>query len=211
MLTSKHLFQEALSKFPHPFKKNNLTNAEKITQISAHMASILDILGLDINNDSLKKTPERVAKMYVEEIFAGLDESKFPGISFFEDPASNEKDRLITLKNIRFFSFCEHHFVPMIGTATIAYIPNNRLIGFSKIHRIVHYFAQRPQLQERLTHQIQECLKIILGTEDMAVSLQAKHYCIAMRGIKDDNTFTITHALSGRIASDPQLRMEFFK
>ncbi|MEI6531886.1 MAG: GTP cyclohydrolase I FolE [Chlamydiota bacterium] len=204
-------FSAAQTSFPHPLKTNNLSDAEKIAQIASHMASVLDILGLDLSNDSLQKTPERIAKMYVQEIFSGLDEKNFPDLSLLDDPAPEETGRLITIKNIRFCSFCEHHFVPMIGTADVAYIPNGRIIGLSKINRIVRYFAKRPQLQERLTHQIHDSLKMILGTDDLAVSIEAKHYCVAIRGIEDDNSSTATYALSGRLESDPQLRTEFFK
>lgn len=202
-------FAAAQTNFPSPLKPNGLSDAEKITQIADHMAAIMDILGLDLTNDSLQKTPERIAKMYVQEIFSGLDEKNFPALSLIDDPAPEQTGRLVAIRQIRFYSFCEHHFVPMIGTATVAYIPNGRVIGLSKINRIVRYFAARPQLQERLTHQIHDCLKLILGTDDVAVSLTAKHYCVAMRGVEDEGSHTTTYALSGQLETAPS-RQEFF-
>lgn len=203
-------FAAAQTNFPSPLKTNNLTESEKITQIASHMAAVMEILGLDLTNDSLQKTPERIAKMYVQEIFSGLDEKNFPDLSLLDDPAPEESGRMITIRRIRFCSFCEHHFVPMIGTADVAYIPHGRIIGLSKINRIVRYFAKRPQLQERLTHQIHDSLKAILGTEDLAVSIKAKHYCVAIRGVEDKASSTETYALSGKLKSDKQLRQEFF-
>lgn len=204
-------FAAAQTNFPSPLKRNNLSDAEKIAQIANHMASVMDILGLDLSNDSLQKTPERIAKMYVQEIFSGLDEKNFPDLSLLDDPAPEQTGRLITIRKIRFCSFCEHHFVPMIGTADVAYMPNGRIIGLSKINRIVRYFAKRPQLQERLTHQIHDSLKMVLGTEDIAVSLQAKHFCVAIRGVEDHLSSTSTYALSGKFETESPLRREFFK
>ena len=200
----------ARTRFPTPMKPNGLTAEEKITLITHHMEAVLSTLGLDLENDSLKETPARIARMYVSEIFRGLDENDFPALSLFDDPVSAEEGRVISIKKIRFCSFCEHHFVPMIGKAQVAYIPSGRVIGLSKINRIVRYFAARPQLQERLTGQIHDSLKIILGTDDVAVALSATHTCVALRGVADAESSTATYAISGRFQNDP-LRAEFFQ
>lgn len=203
-------FAPAVTNFPSPLKSNGLTEEEKIEIIALHMGKIMETLGLDLTNASLQKTPERIAKMYVQEVFAGLDEKNFPAITLIDDPAPEQTGRLVAIRNISFSSFCEHHFVPMIGKADVAYIPSSHVIGLSKINRIVRYFAARPQLQERLTHQIHDCLKMILGTEDVAVSMTATHHCVALRGVQDDSSSTFTYALGGQFSTDSFLRTEFF-
>src|SRR5262249_24101403 len=161
----------------------NLSNEEKIAYIATRFREIMEVLGLDLSDASLSRTPERVAKMYVNEIFSGLDPSQFPSISFIDDDYKHAGRSNMIFMKVNFCSFCEHHFVPMIGTAHVAYVPFRKLIGLSKIPRLVRFFANRPQVQERLTAQIADSLAILLETEDVAVSLKAEHYCIKARGI----------------------------
>lgn len=196
--------------FPSPVVKSALSNEEKIALIAEHFGKIMEVLGLDLTDESLSRTPQRVAKMYVNEIFSGLDPSQFPQISFIEDAYKQAGRSNIVFMKVNFCSFCEHHFVPMIGTAHFAYLPRRKLIGLSKIPRIVRFFARRPQVQERLTAQIADSLAILLETEDVAVSLQAEHYCIMARGIEDDECHAITHILRGKFDSQESLRREFF-
>lgn len=203
----------AITRFPTPMNKNAqpLSKEEKITLIKEKFTEIMDILGLDLEDDSLRKTPERIAKMYVEEIFSGLNEEIFPEVSFFEDRFQHDKHSNTVLVKMNFVSFCEHHFVPMNGTAYVSYIPNGKLIGLSKIPRIVRYFAKRPQVQERLTAQIADSLCLLLDTEDVAVTLAARHYCVIARGIEDENGHTVTNVLRGRFETDETVRREFFE
>ena len=172
---------------------------EKKEIIAEHFRAIMETLGLDLDDDSLMGTPYRVAKMYVEEIFHGLDPNNKPKIALFEN--KYQYNEMLVEKNITFYSNCEHHFVPIIGKAHIAYISSGKVIGLSKINRIVDYFARRPQVQERLTNQIGNELKDILGTEDVAVVIDAKHLCVSSRGIKDDTSSTITSFYSGKFKS----------
>merc|ERR1712085_78877 len=167
----------------------------KIELIERRFTEIMEILGLDLTDDSLKGTPKRVAKMYVKEIFSGLDPANKPKIALFDN--KYQYNQMLVEKNITFYSNCEHHFVPIIGKAHIAYISSGKVIGLSKLNRIVHYFALRPQVQERLTNQIAEELKGILGTEDVAVIIDAKHLCVSSRGIKDDTSATVTAFYGG--------------
>lgn len=173
-----------------------LTDEDKISEIEYHFTKIMNTLGLDLNDDSLMDTPRRVAKMYVKELFSGLDPKNKPEISLFENKY-NYRNMLIE-KNITVYSNCEHHFVPIIGVAHVAYIPNDKVIGLSKLNRIVQYYAKRPQVQERLTVQIANALKEILNHEDVAVYIEANHLCVASRGIKDTNSETITAVYSGQ-------------
>lgn len=184
-----------------------LTPDEKKQRIAAHMKEVLLLLGLDLENDSLAETPMRIAKMYVDEIFSGLDPDKFPKLSFQEEKVSHE---LILVKNISFVSFCEHHFVPVVGKAHIAYFPQKRVLGLSKLPRIVRYFAQKPQLQERMTEEIATCVSDVLETEDVAVAIQAVHFCVMARGVEDLTAEMETHVLKGRFQTDAMLRSEFF-
>jgi GTP cyclohydrolase IA len=179
---------------------------EKIRTIEAHFEKILEALGLDPNDESLAKTPRRIADMYVNELFCGLDPENFPEMSTLEDSSGN----LVLVKEITVNSMCEHHFVPMTGTASVAYLPQGKILGLSKINRLVDYFCRRPQLQERLTNEIADSLSLILGTEDVAVAITATHACVTMRGIKDKSSITRTHALRGAFQSDSALRSELF-
>lgn len=172
----------------------------KVELISKKFKDIMDILGLDLTDDSLKDTPKRVAKMYVKEIFSGLNPANKPKIALFEN--KYKYDEMVLEKNITFYSNCEHHFVPIIGKAHVAYISNGTVIGLSKLNRIVEYFAKRPQVQERLTMQIAAELKMILNTEDVAVVIDAKHLCVSMRGVKDESSTTVTATYSGKFKDD---------
>ncbi|ABG58605.1 GTP cyclohydrolase I [Cytophaga hutchinsonii ATCC 33406] len=172
----------------------------KVELISRKFKDIMEILGLDLSDDSLKDTPNRVAKMYVKEIFSGLNPLNKPAVALFEN--KYKYDEMILEKNITFYSNCEHHFVPIIGKAHVAYISNGKVIGLSKLNRIVDYFARRPQVQERLTVQIANELKSILGTEDVAIVLDAKHLCVSMRGVKDEASSTVTAHYSGKFKEE---------
>ncbi len=174
----------------------DIPDSEKKLRIAFHFAEIMDILGLDLNDDSLRGTPERVAKMYVEEIFSGLDPKNKPKIALFDN--KYQYNQMLVDKNITFYSNCEHHFVPIIGKAHIAYISSGKVIGLSKLNRIVQYYAKRPQVQERLTNQIAEELKSVLQTDDVAVIIDAKHLCVASRGVKDDTSSTVTAYYGGK-------------
>jgi GTP cyclohydrolase I len=184
------------------------TDAEKIDEIAVHFQAIMETLGLDLSDDSLKGTPYRVAKMYVQEIFSGLNPANKPKIALFEN--KYQYNEMLVEKNITFYSNCEHHFVPIMGKAHVAYISNGKVIGLSKLNRIVQYFSKRPQVQERLTVQIGEELKKILGTEDVAVIIDAKHLCVSSRGIKDESSATVTSFYSGNFQKEAT-KSEFFK
>ena len=172
-----------------------ISDEEKKKRIAFHFTEIMDTLGLDLNDDSLQGTPERVAKMYVEEIFSGLDPKNKPKIDLFDNKYQYEQ--MLVEKNITFYSNCEHHFVPIIGKAHIAYISSGKVIGLSKLNRVVQYYAKRPQVQERLTNQIAKDLQQVLGTDDVAVIIDAKHLCVSSRGIKDDTSTTVTAFYGG--------------
>lgn len=180
---------------------------EKISQITDHMKSVMEILGLDLNDDSLVETPKRVAKMWVKEKFWGLDPALFPKITTIENKM--HYDEMLIENGVTVMSDCEHHLVQIVGTASVAYFPRNKVIGLSKINRIVNYFSHRPQVQERLTQQVGEALKFILDTDDVAVVVDAKHYCVISRGIEDQNSSTTTSFLSGQFRSNPEVRKEF--
>lgn len=171
------------------------SDEEKIRIISGHFRQIMITLGLDLNDDSLNGTPGRVAKMYVKEIFSGLNPKNKPDIALFDN--KYRYSQMLVEKNIILYSNCEHHFVPIIGKAHVAYISSGKVIGLSKLNRIVQYYAQRPQVQERLTLQIANELKAILNTEDVAVVIDAVHLCVSSRGIKDVSSSTITAEYSG--------------
>jgi GTP cyclohydrolase IA len=181
-----------------PMKKDafKISDEEKKQKIEVLFSKIMDVIGLDLTDDSLKGTPKRVAKMYIDEIFSGINPKNKPKVALFEN--KYKYNQMLVEKNITFYSNCEHHFVPIIGKAHIAYISSGRVIGLSKINRIVQYFAKRPQVQERLTNQIAEELKIILNTEDIAVIIDAKHLCVSSRGIKDDTSTTVTSYFGGK-------------
>jgi GTP cyclohydrolase I len=186
----------------------DLSNKSKIDKIAYHFQEIMHTLGLDLNDDSLSGTPKRVAKMYVEEIFRGLDPLNKPKIALFDN--KYKYNQMLIEKNITLYSNCEHHFVPIIGKAHIAYISAGKIIGLSKLNRIVQYFAQRPQVQERLTMQIANEIKSVLETEDVAVIIDASHLCVSSRGIKDIASSTVTSDYSGRF-SEEKTRNEFLK
>ena len=186
----------------------DLNEDEKIAKIETHFAAIMDILGLDRSDDSLSGTPHRVAKMYVKEIFSGLLPENRPDIKLFENKYQYKE--MLVEKNITFFSNCEHHFVPIMGKAHIAYISNGQVIGLSKLNRIVQYFAKRPQVQERLTIQIANELKKVLKTEDVAVMIDAVHLCVSSRGVQDINSATVTSSYSGAF-QDENKKSEFLK
>ncbi len=181
----------------------------KIELIEKHFSEIMNILGLDLTDDSLKGTPHRVAKMYVKEVFSGLNPKNKPAAKLFEN--KYKYNEMLVEKDITFHSHCEHHFVPIYGKAHVAYISNGSVIGLSKINRIVQYFSQRPQVQERLTMQIGNALKEALGTEDVAVIMDAYHMCVSSRGVKDTNSSTVTSFYSGKFEQEEQSRNEFLK
>ncbi|MBS1746617.1 MAG: GTP cyclohydrolase I FolE [Bacteroidetes bacterium] len=187
-------------------KAFELSDTEKIHKIEYHFAQIMDVLGLDRNDDSLSDTPKRVAKMFVKELFSGLNPDNKPEISLFENKYGYHN--MLVEKDITVYSNCEHHFVPIIGKAHVAYIPHQKVIGLSKINRLVQYYAKRPQVQERLTEQIAAALKEILGHDDIAIVIEADHLCVAARGIKDSNSKTVTVSYSGRFEND-EVRKEF--
>jgi GTP cyclohydrolase I len=192
---------------PTPQVETGLTNEEKKTKITALFTEIMNTLGLDLKDDSLAETPHRVAKMYVDEIFYGLETEKFPKITIVENKF--DYDHAVIEVNIVTNSHCEHHFVPIIGKTHIAYIPKDKVLGLSKLNRIVDYFAKRPQIQERLTLQIHQALVNILETEDVAVVTDAMHACVKTRGIKDVTSMTRTSKLSGAFKQDTCHRAEF--
>lgn len=180
----------------------------KVELIEKHFTEIMQILGLDLTDDSLSGTPHRVAKMYVKEIFRGLNPANKPKISMFEN--KYKYNQMLVEKNVTIYSNCEHHFVPIIGKAHVAYISNGQVIGLSKINRIVQYFSQRPQVQERLTIQIANELKSILNTEDVAVLIDAHHLCVSSRGVSDVNSSTVTAEYGGAFLNTEK-REEFLK
>ena len=180
----------------------NLSANRKMTLIAQHFEKIMRLLGLDMDDDSLKDTPGRVAKMYVKEIFSGLDPANEPQVTLFEKKYNYNE--IILEKNIPVYSYCEHHFVPIIGKAHVAYIADGEIAGLSKLNRVVNYFSRRPQVQERLTTEIADFLKTKLHTEDVAVIIEAEHLCIASRGIRDAGSTTITGSYHGRLATEKE-------
>ena len=192
-----------------PVKENNISRTDKIDEISRHMKYIMKTLGLDLEDDSLMDTPNRVAKMYVNEIFWGLDYEAFPKCTAVDNKMKYEN--MIVETNISVQSNCEHHFVVIDGLATVAYIPNKKVLGLSKINRIVEYFSKRPQIQERLTEQIYHALSYILDTPDVAVLVNAQHYCVKSRGVEDTGSSTVTSRLGGAFFDDEKTRSEFMQ
>lgn len=188
------------------FLSNVLDDETKIEIIEERFRDIMSVLGLNLKNDSLKDTPGRVARMFVKEIFSGLNPENKPKISLFKKAFNT--DQMIVERDITIYSYCEHHFVPIIGKAHIAYFANEFVIGLSKLNRIVQYYAKRPQLQERLTHEISEELITVLNTKDVAVVIEADHLCIKSRGIKDENSKTLTSIYSGKFLN-PEIRNDF--
>lgn len=182
---------------------------DKIRKIAPLFNQIMETLGLDLSDDSLTDTPNRVAKMYVKEIFWGLDYNKFPKCTTIENKM-DYNNSFVLERNVNVQSNCEHHFVVIDGMATVAYIPKDKVLGLSKLNRIVEFFAKRPQVQERLTEQIAETIAFIAETEDVAVYIDAKHYCVKSRGIQDTGSSTVTLSTRGRFATaDSEVRREF--
>ena len=188
-------------------KEHSLSREEKYRRIKEHMEGVMITLGLDISDDSLMETPHRIAKMYVNEIFTGLDYAEFPKISMVSNKM--QVDEMVKVSDIKLTSTCEHHFVVIDGKAKVAYIPRDKVIGLSKINRIVRFFASRPQVQERLTQQILVALQVLLESEDVAVSIKAKHYCVMARGVRDTLSHTETNALGGAFKANATTRTEF--
>ncbi|MCU0445590.1 MAG: GTP cyclohydrolase I FolE [Microscillaceae bacterium] len=186
----------------------DLDDTTKIDLITEHFREIMQILGLDLNDDSLNGTPRRVAKMYVQEIFKGLNPQNKPAITLFDNKYKYEE--MIVEKDVTVYSTCEHHFVPIIGKAHVAYVSTGKVIGLSKINRLVQFYCKRPQVQERLTNQIGEALKEALQTEHVAVVIDADHLCVASRGVQDVNSSTVTAFYSGKFRED-NTKNEFLK
>lgn len=182
---------------------------DKIKEISNHFKIIMELLGLDLSDDSLIKTPDRIGKMFVNEIFYGLYPENFPKITMVQNKM--KLDQMIFEKNISVKSFCEHHFLPFVGNCHIAYLPKDKVIGLSKLNRIVDYFCRRPQIQERLVSQIHAALCNILETEDVAVLIDAKHSCVSLRGIEDIKSSTKTSKISGIFKNNELAKQEFLK
>jgi GTP cyclohydrolase I len=184
------------------------TDEEKIALIEPHFRAIMETLGMDLRDDSLRGTPLRVAKMYVKELFQGLNPANMPSMTLFENKF--QYNEMLVEKNINFYTNCEHHFVPFFGKAHVAYISSGKVIGLSKLNRLVEYFSKRPQVQERLTMQVGKALQTVLQTQDVAVMMDAKHLCVSSRGVKDDSSNTITSFFGGKF-QDEQKKMEFLK
>lgn len=187
---------------PHQYERD-----EKYQLIKKSFSEIARTLGLDLNDDSLCETPHRIAKMYVDEIFSGLDYFNFPKITVIDNKMGVEE--MVKISDISLTSTCEHHFVTIDGTAKVAYIPKHKIIGLSKINRVVRFFAQRPQVQERLTQQVLVTLQTLLETDDVAISIDATHYCVKARGVMDANSRTQTTALGGAFKARHKTRAEF--
>jgi GTP cyclohydrolase I len=208
-LTAEEIGDEHLSTSDEtPLREDafEMDDALKIELIEKNFREIMHILGLDLTDDSLQGTPRRVAKMYVQEIFSGLNPANKPKVALFEN--KYQYNQMLVEKDITVFSNCEHHFVPIYGKAHVAYISNGHVIGLSKINRIVQYFAKRPQVQERLTKQIANELKRVLQTEDVAIVIDARHMCVSTRGVEDSQSSTVTAEYSGQFLN-PETRKEF--
>ncbi len=190
-----------------PMRPSTLTRDEKYLRLRAAFTDIAETLGLDLTDDSLTETPHRIAKMYIDEIFSGLDYSNFPKITAIENKM--QVDEMVKVDNISVVSTCEHHFVTIDGTSRVAYVPRDKIIGLSKINRIVRFFSQRPQVQERLTQQVMVSLQTLLETDDVAVRIDAMHYCVKARGVMDAGSRTETTALGGAFKTDKTLRSQF--
>jgi GTP cyclohydrolase I len=190
-----------------PMTTNELSRDQRYSKIKDAFTEIMESLGLDLRDDSLEETPHRIAKMYVDEIFGGLDYAQFPKITLIENKMNVEE--MVCVEDIDLTSTCEHHFVTIDGSAKVAYIPKTTVIGLSKINRLVQFFSQRPQVQERLTQQVLVAMQTLLGTEDVAVTINAVHYCVKARGVKDGNSSTRTTSLGGVFKTDPASRAEF--
>jgi len=188
-----------------------LSEEEKVVLIQHHFAQIMSILGLDLSDPDLARTPQRVAQMYVKELFCGLNEASFPSLSYVSDESCRKEQGMVFIKDASIKSMCEHHFIPFFGTASVAYLPYKKVIGLSKIHRIIDHFCRRPQIQERLTVQIAESLMKHLETEDVAVIIQAKHLCVFLRGVGEDQSTTVTTAFHGKFEKEPYIQDSFYR
>lgn len=211
MLFETVIEEAAITRHPTPLVSPypKLTADQKIEMIAEAYEKILSALELDTSDPSLAQTPRRIAKMYVEELFSGLDPSQFPEILSLENTYLEPEEGMVLIENICVKSICEHHFVPFIGKAKVAYIPGGKILGLSKINRVVHYFCRRPQLQERLNVQIADSLGILLDTSDVAVAIEAQHFCVTMRGVQDASSVTKTHVLRGQFQKSDYLRDHF--
>ena len=192
-----------------PMTESEITDEDKRKVIKNAVTDIMTVLGLDLSDDSLAETPKRISKMYVDELYAGLDYENFPKITTIENKM--EYDTMLLERHIAVKSTCEHHFVAFMGEAFVAYIPNEKVIGLSKINRIVEFFSRRPQVQERLTEQIFHTLCYLLETENVAVVIKAAHFCVKLRGVEDVNSDTITSRLGGAFLEKEKLRDEFYQ
>ncbi|MBT3425754.1 MAG: GTP cyclohydrolase I FolE [Gammaproteobacteria bacterium] len=190
-----------------PMINTDLTRDQKHDRIVNSMTAVLTTLGLDLSDDSLRETPHRIARMYLDEIFSGLDYTNFPKITVIDNKM--QVDEMVKVSNINVISTCEHHLITIDGKSKVAYIPKDKIIGLSKINKIVKFFAQRPQVQERLTQQILLALQTLLGTDDVAVTIEATHYCVKARGVMDANSTTQTTAMGGQFKLDDRMRAEF--
>jgi GTP cyclohydrolase I len=192
-----------------PIKESRLNETEKVDLIRDNMEVVIDVLGLDREDDSIGGTADRVAKMYVKELCSGLSYNRFPKLTVFDNKMNYSS--MIIQKDITFHSLCEHHFVNFNGMAQVAYIPNGNVVGLSKLNRVVDFFARRPQVQERLNEQIYFALQYVLGTDDIAVLIEAEHLCVKSRGIGDQNSGMTTSKLGGAFFDDIKLRNEFMQ
>jgi GTP cyclohydrolase I len=192
-----------------PLIESPLNREQKYERIKGLMTEVIATLGLDLNDDSLCETPHRITKMYLDEVFSGLDYENFPKIAVIDNKMN--VDEMVKVSDIALVSTCEHHFVTIDGFAKVAYIPDKKIIGLSKINRIVRFFSQRPQVQERLTQQVLVALQTLLETDNVAVSIDATHYCVKSSGIMDVSSETSTTALGGSFKSNPQTRAEFLQ
>ncbi|WP_261884063.1 GTP cyclohydrolase I FolE [Vibrio pelagius] len=192
-----------------PMTPSEMNSDQKYNRIKGLLTEVVSTLGLDLTDDSLAETPHRIAKMYVHEIFSGLDYNNFPKISVIDNKMS--VDEIVKVSDIDLTSTCEHHFITIDGLAQVAYIPESKILGLSKINRIVRFFAQRPQVQERLTQQILVAIQALVETENVAVTIKATHYCVKSRGVMDANSETTTTALGGIFKTNPQTRAEFLR
>jgi GTP cyclohydrolase I len=200
----------SLNIFDTPLRADafEMDDETKMDKIEVHFREIMKIMGLDLTDDSLNGTPRRVAKMYVKELFAGLNPKNLPALTHFKN--HYKYNEMLVERDIMFHSNCEHHFVPIVGKAHVAYIANGHVIGLSKLHRVVNHFARRPQVQERMTIQIGEALKAVLGTDSVAVILDADHMCVSSRGINDQTSSTVTTFYGGKFM-ESESRSEFIK
>ncbi len=192
-----------------PMTPSEMNSDQKYNRIKGLLTEVVSTLGLDLTDDSLAETPHRIAKMYVHEIFSGLDYGNFPKISVINNKMA--VDEMVKVSDIDLTSTCEHHFITIDGLAQVAYIPESKILGLSKINRIVRFFAQRPQVQERLTQQILLAIQTLVETENVAVTITATHYCVKSRGVMDANSETTTTALGGIFKTNPQTRAEFLR